>query len=94
MPKYRKRPLVVDAIQWTGDNKAEVLDFVEGFDRDGDAPFGGFTVDYETASATLWVEANKSWLPIEKGEWILRDAKGYYPCKDDIFRATYDKVSD
>lgn len=44
----------------------------------------------DDSGARLWVEANKAWLPIEPGEWVIKDARGAYPCKADIFKATYE----
>lgn len=42
----------------------------------------------------IWVAANKAWLPLEEGEWVLQDELGFYPCKDVIFRKKYHKVAD
>jgi hypothetical protein len=91
--KYRR--LVAEdreAMQWNGDNLAEIKvwmdtrgDFyeIDPDDRDG--------VDPE-ATGSLWVEANATWLALVPGEWIIKDAKGFYPCKPDIFAATYEPV--
>lgn len=48
-------------------------------------------LDEETMvpSISIYVEANGAWLNIEEGEWIIKDAKGIYPCKDDVFREKY-----
>lgn len=34
----------------------------------------------------LWVEANQAWLPIEIGEWVIKDELGFYPCKDEVMQ--------
>ena len=46
--------------------------------------------DNPDATASLYVAANSVWLGVETGEWILQDSKGVYPCKPDVFEATYE----
>lgn len=89
--RYRKRPVVVDAVQWTGDNEAEVQAFVGPAPSDPGAAFQKFDI---YASYLLYVAANRSWLPVELGEWVIKDSKGCYPCKADIFEATYEPVEE
>lgn len=102
---YRKRPVPVRAIQWTGNNAGAVSDFVGIMaNMDGDVSTCRFLLPeaidsegealYHDGLARLWVEANSSWLPIEVGEWILRDRIGFYPCKDRQFVETYDEVTE
>ena len=81
--KFRKKPVVIEAMQWTGDNWKELEDF--GSDRDiVSNPDGTLTI------ATL--EGNHT---AKKGDWIIRGIKGeVYPCKPDIFEATYEQVSE
>ncbi len=81
--KYRKRPIVIEAMQWTGDN-------LEGL-----WAWAGADVIYgptEFNPLRLYVAANDAWLNLEVGEWILRDSLGFYPCKAEIFAATYEPV--
>ena len=40
----------------------------------------------------LWVAANRSWVPIQITEWVLKDSKGFYPCKDTVFTARYERA--
>lgn len=82
--RWRKNPIEFDAIQFTGDNEEEVRAFCGGsyffFDR--------------SSHARLWVEANKTHLTIEIGEWIIRDSVGLYPCKDEIMRKNNTEITD
>lgn len=99
--RYRKLPVDIEAIQWTGDNEAEIASFV-GPAGDGGADYDraphpnhpGFFVIIEgpMAGGRLWVAANHTWLSIEVGEWVARDAAGFYPIKDAIFTASYEPV--
>lgn len=87
--RYRKRPLEVDAIQWTGDNLNQLLHFTQGgFDLIDPED----RVDDPDCTAQLHVSANGVWLPIETGEWVIRDVRGWYPCKPDVFDRTYEEV--
>jgi hypothetical protein len=89
---YRKKPVVIQAMQWTGDNEAEIQAWtgagrfheIDPEDR-GDDP---------DATGALLVDANSAWLTIEPGEWVLRDQAGFYPCKAAIFAATYEPAVD
>lgn len=87
--KYRKKPVVIEAMQWTGDNKDALAQWTDG---------AFWTVcpedraDNPDHTGCLYVGANSAHLGISTGEWVLRDAKGFYPCKPDVFAATYEAV--
>lgn len=87
--RYRKRPVEIEALQWTGDNAKELQDWTEG---------AFYPISYENrpanpnANAGLFIAANCMHLHIETGEWVLKDQKGFYPCKPDIFAKTYEDV--
>lgn len=78
--KYRKKPVVIDAMQWDGSNVAEVDKF---FDTFPEAKFvSGDCVEITTLEGTLLARPS---------DWIIRGVKGeFYPCKPDIFAATYE----
>ena len=81
MEKYRKKPVVIEAVQWTGKNITEVLDFMDWRNAAHDA-VSGLTI------RTL--EGNHHASP---GDFIIKDVNGeFYPCKPDIFEKTYEKV--
>ena len=82
---YVKRPIVVEACQWTGTNEAELLAW--GADVHGSTH--PLIKPVPEGSLMLWVEANQRWLPLELGEWVIRDRHGFYPCKADVFADTY-----
>ena len=79
MAKYRKKPVVIDAVQFTG-NFDEIEEFVGG-----DAEFR----DGKLLVATLEGPLHASHL-----DWIIKGVEGeFYPCKPDIFAKTYEPVS-
>lgn len=76
MPMFRKKPVVIEAVQFKG-NFDELASFVGG-----DANF----TNGELVIATL-----EGALHASDGDWIIKGVKGeFYPCKPDIFAATYE----
>jgi len=92
MTKFRKIPVTIDAIQWTGENLRDVINFTDGQPDTRTHHAGMMWDQYADLVArdglkifTLEGEMNAS-----VGDWIIRGIKGeYYPCKPDIFSATY-----
>ncbi len=79
--KYRKKPVVIDAIQFTGLNPVDVAHFFGDF-QDWEPSIEGFTIK------TL--EGDHLAQP---GDWIIKGVAGeFYPCKPDIFEQTYEAV--
>lgn len=80
--KYRKKPVEIEAIRWTGENEFEVSRFV------GDKMF--FNDLREPVIETL--EGN---MRTEIGDYIIKGVQGeFYPCKPDIFTKTYEKTEE
>jgi hypothetical protein len=79
--KYRKKPVEVEAIQFTGGNRGSVQAFCP------DAVFGGITME-RAIIPTL-----EGTMTAVEGDWIIRGIAGeFYPCKPDIFEQTYEPV--
>jgi len=82
MAKYRKKPVVIEAIQFNGENQSDVAEFMGEMIRTNFFP----DILIETLEGTM--KANI-------GDYIIKGVKGeFYPCKPDIFEATYEKVND
>ncbi len=80
MAKYRKKPVVIEAIQFTGN-----FDEIEAF-VGGDAEFRDGKLLVATLEGPLWASPE---------DWIIKGVKGeFYPCKPDIFEQTYEPVDD
>ena len=76
--KYRKKPVEIDAIQWTGDNKLEIFDFCNM----------SYITDQELRIQTL-----EGSMIASVGDYIIKGVMGeFYPCKPDIFEMTYEKI--
>lgn len=89
--RYRKRPLEVCAIQWTGENWPAVEAFV-GLRPDSDGP-GVFPT--AAGDLALWIEKSNTWRPdLPVGDWVIaeRGGIGFYPCTVEQFEETYEPV--
>jgi len=88
MAKYRKKPVVVEAIQLRWDTWNEVCDFVapEYFG-------GGFHPDGDPDKIGLYINTLEGRMEAVEGDYIIRGVNGeFYPCKPDIFEKTYEPV--
>ena len=75
--KFRKKPVVIEAIQFS----EETRDQIQYWSRNEVKPIGG-VMKIETLEGTMTADI---------GDWIIRGVKGeFYPCKPDIFEATYE----
>lgn len=81
--KYRKKPVVIDAIKWTGDNPVEMVNFVLP------SPCLEFEGDDD-----LLIDTLEGTMRASPGDWIIKGVKGeFYPCKPDIFEAIYEPAN-
>ncbi len=79
--KFRKKPVVIEAIQFTGKNDKECLAF---------CPIAKDPDDTKPSLIIPTLEGNHL---CSIGDWIIKGIAGeFYPCKPDIFDATYEKV--
>lgn len=81
MAHYRKKPVVIEAFQWTGQRRYEWPEWatkvrlLDGHD--------------------LVVDTLEGRMRADLGDWIIKGVKGeQYPCKPDIFLATYELVEE
>ena len=80
--KYRKKPVTIEAMQWTGTEvcKVELWRFAKG----------KWFIDENDNLIIRTLEGN---LKANVGDYIIKGVKGeIYPCKPDVFERTYEKV--
>ena len=81
--KYVKKPVVIEAVQWDGNNKVEIQRFMHCY------------LDENTIWQTLTIPTLEGNHIASVGDYIIKGVKGeFYPCKPDIFWQTYDLVED
>lgn len=91
--KYRKKPVVIEAMRFVNnseqDNKNmnEITIWINQ----------GISADSEHAwhnGTNIFIPTLEGQMRADCGDWIIRGVKGeFYPCKPDIFEATYEPVS-
>ena len=86
---FRKKPVTVAAIQWTGSNFEEIKAFLG---KDANKCYGIFLED-KPEKGNLVIETFEGNHTTSPGDFIIRGVKGeYYPCKPDIFEQTYEVI--
>ena len=84
MPRFRKKPVEIDAIRWTGQNYSEVCAFV-----------GQEVETIERKKVLLVIATLEGTMLASPGDWIVRGAPGEFCVyKPDIFDATYEPVTE
>ena len=93
--KYRKKPVVVEVMQWNGNNIDEIRKFV------GDCLIEEYiNVNYECNLKRMIlhhieIETLEGNHIADIGDYIIKGVNGeFYPCKPDIFEKTYEVVED
>jgi len=83
MPRYTKKPITIDAVQWTGNNKTEIVKFCTDC-----------YLTYKTDSIpTLSIKTLEGSMTASVGDYIIKGISNeFYPCKESIFLLTYDQV--
>lgn len=88
--RFRKRPVVIEAIQWAGDNEAEIRDFAHG-------QFEALTAEDReaaadpAATAQVFDSLHSTWVLVYPGDWIIKGVvRECYPCRDSVFLETYE----
>ncbi|HEX5704844.1 MAG TPA: hypothetical protein VFX97_16720 [Pyrinomonadaceae bacterium] len=88
MAKFRKKPVVIDAIQFVGvfDQIDTWLDGM-GYQEDEDPSM------WPNEDGSITICTLEGEMKCSPGDWIIRGVAGeFYPCKPQIFAATYDPV--
>ena len=84
MTKFRKRPVVIEAMLFTDETKDQCFNFVRC------NHYASFTNDGEP---TLVIQTLEGDMTVSLGDWIIKGVCGeFYPCKPDVFEATYEPV--
>lgn len=107
MPRFRKKPVVIEAHQWTknGDHPDDykpgyytphLEGMVVGYYR---GPRGDMSQFCEHCGAIMrahgWIDTLEGGHIVCPGDWIITGVHGErYPCKPDIFKATYELVEE
>lgn len=91
MTLYQKKPLQVEAVQWTGGNVQEMKAFAgESFDTNAFRLGLAATV----SDAAVYDLLHRGWILVKLGDWVIRGVQGeLYPCDKVVFAQTYEEAS-
>ena len=85
MKRYRKKPVVIEAVQLNEDNFERVVLWIH---HEGDRKV-------ESGNHIMIIHTLEGEMRAEIGDWIIKGVNGeFYPCKNNIFRLTYEEVLD
>lgn len=94
--RYIKKPVIIEAIQWSGDNQREMYDFLtNGQHKDDYMTTSGenFYIDHNKVRGGLIIKTLEGEHIASIGDYIIKGVDGeFYPCKPDIFKKTYERV--
>lgn len=94
---YQKKPVVIQAVQWTTSNIAEVEAFMgveslKGLDMESTT---AYDAGVAPPCASFLIETLEGDMRAMHGDYIIKGLKGeFYPCKPDIFNDSYIAVDD
>ena len=79
--KYRKKPVVIEALQFTDDNKPECMIFLDG--------------NWDNTLSYPNVKTLEGIMRVSVGDYLIKGVQGeFYPCKPGIFYQTYEEVDE
>jgi hypothetical protein len=82
--RYRKKPVVIEAVQFTGDNALAIVKWM-----------GARYVSTGVDGDRLIIPTLEGDMTASLGDWVIKGVQGeFYPCKPSIFEATYEPVED
>ena len=85
MARFRKRPVEVEAMQFTDENKDRVFNWLPNGIRMADLDAAG--------KPTLKIDTLEGVMTATLGDWVIKGVNGeFYPCKPDIFEKTYEPI--
>lgn len=90
MPLYRKKPITIEAIQYTGENAGEILNFITG------NPIEKIVV--VSPNRKIIIETPEGQMAASKNDFIVRGYSKevgihFWPVKPDYFEENYEKIT-
>jgi hypothetical protein len=88
--RYRRRPLIVEAEQWSPGKE------VPGVRGTGPSPDPGCFIGGRCNRPHVHTVHKGQTVTLEPGDWVIAEPDGlhYYPCKPDVFEATYEPAGE
>lgn len=85
MKLYRKKPVVIEAVRFTAEDRARIITWIQMHGHQCDCSPDGSLIIPTAEGAML----------ASKGDWIIKGViDEFYPCKPHVFAATYEAVEE
>lgn len=85
-PKYKKKQVEIEAIQWTGENQDEIRRFLKSSQSNNQK--------FIQSGSDLLIDTLEGKMRAEINDYIIKGIQGeFYPCKPDIFNQTYEAIN-
>jgi len=97
--KFRKKPVIIEAIQWSGNvNKKEINDFVGKELKSELESETAYVAGMGAPIFSLLIETKEGVMKAFKGDYIIKEPfptgdRDFYPCKPNIFEKTYEEIN-
>lgn len=91
--KFRKKPVVIDATQWNkyGDVDGVLRCWMDDVGHVRETENSHPNTNIYGCRSSYCIQSLEGWHEVTPGDWIITGVKGErYPCKPDIFAATYE----
>lgn len=86
--RYRKKPVVIEAVQWNGPNADAFTEWTGGNFR---LVAPGDHSHSPAVTAEVFDVLHSTWVGVKTGQWIIKGVQGeFYPCDGEVFKATYE----
>ncbi len=83
MPHYRKVPVEIEAVRWTGDNLPEIAELTQGSKE----------VQADSASSHLFVHTLEGRMRCSVGDWLIKGVEGgFYAVANEEFQGSYEEI--
>lgn len=92
--RFRLKPLYVEAIQFTGYNADECLNFCMQNDLSKSDVYNEYTITVDSLSEIIFIESLYDQMTCNKGDWIVKKSDNdFYVCKDSIFQSSFEELT-
>ena len=86
MPLYKKKPIIIEAVNYEKDNILEIQNFF------GDG--NGRDLIYDADKNEYYIKTLEGNMYLTEGDYIIKGVVGeFYPCKPDVFVQTYEPIN-
>ena len=104
MAKYRKKPVIIEAVQYIKGQEVPAVNFLGGYDINEHVPgnmsvhetdLAIFQSNWSDQSVSITIKTLEGNMEVFDGDYIIKGIQGeYYPCKPNVFEQTYELVED